>query len=182
MQKFLFLIGYVIWSCQSSLTWILSKISVMTSTTSSKYNIIFTKRRFPLLMTSIFFQTDKGFDRHLFEKQMSVMRGQILNLSQALKDSKSPLQLVQMPVVIVERYRYLSYHGSIQFLDCLHFQVKRPRGYDREVSALQWYLHSAFPEQGSILFLVLIFNMIIHPAYYHHQDLCCCLSQLWLLL
>ena len=49
------------------------------------------------------FQTDKGFDRHLFEKQMSVMRGQILNLSQALKDGKSPLQLVQMPVVIVER-------------------------------------------------------------------------------
>ena len=49
------------------------------------------------------FQTDKGFDRHLFEKQMSVMRGQILNLTQALKDGKSPLQLAQMPVVIVER-------------------------------------------------------------------------------
>jgi len=48
-------------------------------------------------------QTDKGFDRHLAEKQMSVMRGQILNLTQALKDAKSPLQLVQMPVVIVER-------------------------------------------------------------------------------
>lgn len=51
------------------------------------------------------FKTDKGFDRHLFEKQMSVMRGQILNLTQALKDAKSPLQLVQMPVVIVERSR-----------------------------------------------------------------------------
>merc|ERR1712190_390187 len=49
------------------------------------------------------FKTDKGFDRHLFEKQMSVMRGQILNLTQAIKDAKSPLQLVQMPVVIVER-------------------------------------------------------------------------------
>merc|ERR1711992_157429 len=49
------------------------------------------------------FETDKGFDRHLAEKQMSVMRGQILNLTQALKDAKSPLQLVQMPVVIVER-------------------------------------------------------------------------------
>jgi len=48
-------------------------------------------------------KTDKGFDRHLYEKQMSVMRGQILNLTQALKDEKSPLQLVQMPVVIVER-------------------------------------------------------------------------------
>jgi len=51
------------------------------------------------------FKTDKGFDRHMFEKQMSVMRGQILNISQALKDGKSPLQLVQMPNVFVERSR-----------------------------------------------------------------------------
>ncbi|XP_068216270.1 phosphatidylinositol 4-kinase type 2-alpha isoform X3 [Palaemon carinicauda] len=49
------------------------------------------------------FGTDKGFDRHIFERQMSVMRGQILNLTQALRDSKSPVQLVQMPAVIVER-------------------------------------------------------------------------------
>lgn len=49
------------------------------------------------------FKQDKGFDRGLFEKQMSVMRGQILNLTQALKDEKSPVQLVQMPAVIVER-------------------------------------------------------------------------------
>lgn len=48
-------------------------------------------------------QQDKGFDRHLYDKQMSVMRGQILNLQQALKDSKSPVQLVQMPAVIVEK-------------------------------------------------------------------------------
>jgi len=51
------------------------------------------------------FKTDKGFDRHMYEKQMSVMRGQILNLSQAMKDGKSPLQLVQMPVIFVERSR-----------------------------------------------------------------------------
>lgn len=51
------------------------------------------------------FETDKGFDRLMFEKQMSVMRGQILNLCQALKDGKSPLQLVQMPSVFVERSR-----------------------------------------------------------------------------
>lgn len=37
---------------------------------------------------------------------MSVMRGQILNLQQALKDAKSPVQLVQMPAVIVEKYTY----------------------------------------------------------------------------
>ncbi|KAL1023933.1 hypothetical protein UPYG_G00049220 [Umbra pygmaea] len=51
------------------------------------------------------FKTDKGFDRTMFEKQMSVMRGQILNLSQALKDSKTPIQLVQMPRVVVEHSR-----------------------------------------------------------------------------
>ncbi|KAJ9578742.1 hypothetical protein L9F63_005031, partial [Diploptera punctata] len=51
---------------------------------------------------------DKGFDRHLFERQMSVMRGQILNLTQALKDGKSPVQLVQMPAVIVERLMLLT--------------------------------------------------------------------------
>ncbi|KAG8510330.1 Phosphatidylinositol 4-kinase type 2-beta, partial [Galemys pyrenaicus] len=49
------------------------------------------------------FKIDKGFDKATFESQMSVMRGQILNLTQALRDGKSPLQLVQMPCVIVER-------------------------------------------------------------------------------
>lgn len=48
------------------------------------------------------FKTDKGFDRAAFESQMSVMRGQILNLTQALRDGKSPMQLAQMPFVIVE--------------------------------------------------------------------------------
>ncbi|XP_053560059.1 phosphatidylinositol 4-kinase type 2-beta isoform X2 [Bombina bombina] len=51
------------------------------------------------------FKTDKGFDKATFEKQMSVMRGQILNLTQALKDEKPPIQLVQMPRVVVERSR-----------------------------------------------------------------------------
>lgn len=49
------------------------------------------------------FKADKGFDKTMFERQMSVMRGQILNLTQALKDGKSPIQLVQMPRVVVER-------------------------------------------------------------------------------
>nr|XP_057933618.1 phosphatidylinositol 4-kinase type 2-beta [Doryrhamphus excisus] len=51
------------------------------------------------------FKRDKGFDKTMFERQMSVMRGQVLNLTQALKDGKSPLQLVQMPRVVVERSR-----------------------------------------------------------------------------
>jgi len=59
------------------------------------------------------FKQDKGFDRGLFEKQMAVMRGQILNLTQALKDGKSPVQLVQMPAVIVERSKLNQ--GSTRF-------------------------------------------------------------------
>lgn len=49
------------------------------------------------------FETDQGFNVHVFERQMSVMRGQILNLCQALKEGKSPVQLVQMPPMLIER-------------------------------------------------------------------------------
>ena len=45
---------------------------------------------------------------------MSVMRGQILNLCQALKDCKTPLQLVQMPCVLVERTKFKYDKHSIQ--------------------------------------------------------------------
>lgn len=75
----------------------------------------------------LLFELDKGFDRHLYEKQMSVMRGQILNLSQAMKDCKSPLQLVQMPSVVVERATGSSHsfpHLSDSFTQ--RFQLKSP--------------------------------------------------------
>ncbi|CAF0829835.1 unnamed protein product [Rotaria sp. Silwood1] len=49
------------------------------------------------------FSQDKNYDRRVVERQLSVMRGQILNLAQAMRDGKSPFQLVQMPGVIVER-------------------------------------------------------------------------------
>lgn len=49
------------------------------------------------------FSKDPGFSKSLFEKQMSVLRGQILNLTQALKEGKTPFQLVQMPPILVER-------------------------------------------------------------------------------
>lgn len=49
------------------------------------------------------FSKDGGFDKNMFERQMSVLRGQILNLTQALKEGKTPFQLVQMPPVLVER-------------------------------------------------------------------------------
>jgi phosphatidylinositol 4-kinase type 2 len=62
------------------------------------------------------FKGDKSFDKHTFEKQMSVMRGQILNLCQALKDNKTPLQLVQMPCVLVERTKFKYDKHSIDSL------------------------------------------------------------------
>ncbi|ODM92158.1 Phosphatidylinositol 4-kinase type 2-beta [Orchesella cincta] len=58
------------------------------------------------------FRQDKGFDQNLFERQMAVMRGQILNLCQALKDGRSPVELVQMPSVIIERSADVSYPDS----------------------------------------------------------------------
>lgn len=70
----------------------------------------------------LLFKQDKGFDRSLFERQMSVMRGQILNLTQALKDGKSPVQLVQMPAVVVEK----SQHTNRFFNFTQRFQDKSP--------------------------------------------------------
>ncbi|KAG9342510.1 hypothetical protein JZ751_016513 [Albula glossodonta] len=74
------------------------------------------------------FKTDKGFDKATFEKQMSVMRGQILNLTQALKDGKSPIQLVQMPRVVVERSSGGSQGRVVQLGNAFTqtFHCKRP--------------------------------------------------------
>lgn len=76
----------------------------------------------------LMFKQDKGFDRRFFEKQMSVMRGQILNLTQALKDGKSPVQLVQMPAVVVEKRDEKSQgqHTSRFFSFTQRFQDKSP--------------------------------------------------------
>ncbi|XP_019867131.2 phosphatidylinositol 4-kinase type 2-alpha [Aethina tumida] len=72
----------------------------------------------------LLFKQDKGFDRNLFERQLSVMRGQILNLTQALKDGKSPVQLVQMPAVVVEKSQ--GAHTSRFFNFTQRFQDKSP--------------------------------------------------------
>ncbi|XP_032392322.1 phosphatidylinositol 4-kinase type 2-beta [Etheostoma spectabile] len=74
------------------------------------------------------FKTDKGFDKTMFERTMSVMRGQVLNLTQALKDGRSPIQLVQMPRVVVERSRSGG-HGRVVTLGNAFtqtFHCKRP--------------------------------------------------------
>ncbi|XP_026556996.1 phosphatidylinositol 4-kinase type 2-alpha [Pseudonaja textilis] len=70
------------------------------------------------------FKKDPGFDRGQFHKQIAVMRGQILNLMQALKDGKSPLNLVQMPPVIVETAR--SHQRSASESYTQSFQSRRP--------------------------------------------------------
>ncbi|KAI2668098.1 phosphatidylinositol 4-kinase type 2-alpha [Labeo rohita] len=70
------------------------------------------------------FKKDPGFDRGQFKKQVSVMRGQILNLSQALRDGKTPLQLVQMPPVIVETARAPQRANSESYTQS--FQSRRP--------------------------------------------------------
>ncbi|KAL3076328.1 hypothetical protein niasHS_013599 [Heterodera schachtii] len=49
------------------------------------------------------FKTDKGFDKKTFNKQLSVVYGQIFNLREALRERKTPAQLVQMtPLYIIE--------------------------------------------------------------------------------
>lgn len=51
------------------------------------------------------FRKDKGFDRSTFDKQMAVMRGQILNLKNAIEQKKTPWELVNMPPGIIETVR-----------------------------------------------------------------------------
>ncbi|KAM4032800.1 phosphatidylinositol 4-kinase type 2-alpha [Anomaloglossus baeobatrachus] len=70
------------------------------------------------------FKKDAGFDRGQFHKQIAVMRGQILNLTQALKDGKSPLQLVQTPPVIVETARSHQKSSSESYTQS--FQSRKP--------------------------------------------------------
>uniref|UniRef100_A0A8C2PFP6 Phosphatidylinositol 4-kinase type 2 n=1 Tax=Capra hircus TaxID=9925 RepID=A0A8C2PFP6_CAPHI len=70
------------------------------------------------------FKKDPGFDRGQFHKQIAVMRGQILNLTQALKDNKCPLHLVQMPPVIVETARSHQRSSSESYTQS--FQSRKP--------------------------------------------------------
>ncbi|PAA46693.1 hypothetical protein BOX15_Mlig032434g5 [Macrostomum lignano] len=51
------------------------------------------------------FRTDRGYDRATCERQMDVLRGQALNLTKAMRDCLSPVQLVQLPVLTMERTR-----------------------------------------------------------------------------
>lgn len=74
-------------------------------------------------------QQDKGFDNSMYERQMSVMRGQMLNLSQALKDNRTPEFLVTMPPVIIEKTKDLSIGGRLRTMTdhfTQHFHDRKP--------------------------------------------------------
>jgi len=45
------------------------------------------------------FKKDRGFDKKMFGKQLSVMYGQIYNLIHALRQQMKPVELVQMPPI-----------------------------------------------------------------------------------
>jgi phosphatidylinositol 4-kinase type 2 len=63
------------------------------------------------------FQTDRGFDKKTFAKQLSVIRGQMFNLREALRMRKSPAQLVQVIFrmnIILDTYIYLPTRTSIR--------------------------------------------------------------------
>eukprot|EP00735_Rhodelphis_limneticus_P004739 TRINITY_DN16369_c0_g1::TRINITY_DN16369_c0_g1_i1::g.29495::m.29495 TRINITY_DN16369_c0_g1::TRINITY_DN16369_c0_g1_i1::g.29495 ORF type:complete len:395 (+),score=48.01,sp/Q5ZIK0/P4K2B_CHICK/49.34/8e-125,PI3_PI4_kinase/PF00454.22/1.5e-41,Peptidase_S7/PF00949.16/0.18 TRINITY_DN16369_c0_g1_i1:106-1290(+) len=49
------------------------------------------------------FKQDPAFDKSMFLKQMSVMRGQIQNCIKALSEGLSPLQMVKLPTFTVKR-------------------------------------------------------------------------------
>eukprot|EP01134_Creolimax_fragrantissima_P001149 CFRG1149T1 len=58
------------------------------------------------------FKKDKGFSKSLWLKQASVIRGQVMNLMQALKDRLTPWQLVQLPLFSITedgQHRYQQY-------------------------------------------------------------------------
>merc|ERR1711953_179148 len=75
------------------------------------------------------FSLDKDYSERKFEKQMGVVRGQALNLASAMRDRKSPAQLVQMTPVTIDKSEHTTIGGRLrsateQFTQ--KFQLTRP--------------------------------------------------------
>eukprot|EP00038_Savillea_parva_P018592 m.24421 g.24421 ORF g.24421 m.24421 type:complete len:446 (+) comp4159_c0_seq1:284-1621(+) len=70
--------------------------------------------RVETLVSRVFdiFSLDKSFSKGTFDRQMAVMRGQMVNLREALRKRKSPLQLVQMPNAMVMIQHRAPRHGG----------------------------------------------------------------------
>ncbi|KNC82135.1 hypothetical protein SARC_05573 [Sphaeroforma arctica JP610] len=62
------------------------------------------------------FKKDKGFSKTLWLKQASVIRGQVMNLMQALKDRLTPWQLLQLPIFTITEDGKHRYQVSLSFL------------------------------------------------------------------
>ena len=78
----------------------------------------------------LLFSIDKGFSKTLFEKQMSILRGQIMNLCEALSKRMSPSDLVELPLRIVEKQTVCQDSHNVAERDGSEFretyQEKRP--------------------------------------------------------
>lgn len=66
------------------------------------------------------FKQDEGFDKSNFERQISVMGGQIQNLVTALREKMTPLELIQLPVFTIKKEKNLKRRIQI-------FLKKRPK-------------------------------------------------------
>ena len=76
-------------------TFFLNLMTLLSSENLKKSSVKFLRLWFLRLLKKTFrFQRDKGFDKKIFGRQLSVMRGQIFNLREALRTKKSPYQLI----------------------------------------------------------------------------------------
>jgi len=75
------------------------------------------------------FSMDKDFSEKKFEKQMAVVRGQALNLASAMRERKSPAQLVQMTPVTIDKSHDTTFGGRLRSATehfTQKFQLNRP--------------------------------------------------------
>ena len=93
----------------------------------------------------------------------------ILNLSQALKDGKSPLQLVQMPSVFVERWFFVNIQILAPWFK-LAFQIPRPRWYFWEIPKSREHFHTKVSKEGALLLMVLRKSSEVHDSMWIRWD------------
>jgi phosphatidylinositol 4-kinase type 2 len=94
------------------------------------------------------FRRDKDFNKSVFRRQAAVMRGQILNLTTALKDKLSPWQLVQLPLCCINK------DGQIKYIVCALPRPPRP-GPNASLADV-CYTRPAGDERPRAMFLVLL--------------------------
>lgn len=78
-------------------------------------------------------QKDPGFDKNTFDKQLSVMYGQIYNLLDALRNRKTPAQLV----TVFLPFLFLDYEEIVQMPSIYMVEIKKKKRKQRGVDKLQ---------------------------------------------